>query len=240
MSLSWTGPTDRVRTGGKVLEDELADTGGWDQTIQEAIDSPWGYFGDLEAVKRHFKAEELLSDLEEFAAALIVTLQTRLTAVDAKAKKVYAVAAASDGLTNLPKYEKTDLLRKASPSFADIWGLANYVKHRDEWGDVLKDNQDSAFRALKRLGVATETSEGRKFETWILRAAVVRISGKPSLSAGLEAIIQACEQICRQALAIIQSDFSRLETEINARREQNAARSRQHEEQERQSALLSD
>lgn len=221
----------------KLLEDELADVGELSQAVQDALDSPFGYFGDRETINRHFKAEELLLDLEELTAALIVTLQTRLTAVNERAKRVFEVAATNDGLTDLPKYEKTELLRNANPCFADIWGLANYVKHRDEWGEVLKDNQESVFKTLKRLGVASETAEGRQFDTWILSAAVARITGKQSLSDGLKAMIEICEQICRQALEKVQSDFSRFDTEIKARRKLNAARTR---EQERHAGVMSD
>ncbi|KYF83186.1 hypothetical protein BE17_20835 [Sorangium cellulosum] len=212
----------------RALEEEFAATGGLNPDVQEALDSPYGYFGLSEALTQHLKALELLSDLEDFATALILTLQTRLAAVDARALRVYEAASGDDKITTLPKYEKNQLLR-AHSSFAGIWSLANYIKHNDEWGPVLEKQQRKTFDALVGLGLAKEVAGVRELEPWLIVTAVSRITGKTKLSEGLSEMISICERVCLQALALVQADFAPFYAQIDASREESATRAKLEE-----------
>jgi hypothetical protein len=177
--------------------------------------------GPQEIVDRHFLTEGICVEMEDVVGAFFVALQPRLNAVKVAAKRVYFAAANIDHLRIAPPR------RIVTPAdFESTWQVANFVKHRDEWRDVLLDQQQECFDALVALGVAKLVNGSRELDRWTLISAACAISGETTLANAVPAIVQHCESACHDIENSIQGDFSCIATEVDALRSQNAPKRR--------------
>lgn len=204
----------------EALESELDSIGGFDQALVDAFDGPEGYMCSAEAVDRYERMTGLAADIEEFASAFFVTLQTRLAAVRSLGVKVYE-AALRDNLLNPPRRAAKQVLTGCD----DVWELANYVKHRDEWPPILeRDSQKQTFNVLVRLGVASEMQGVRRDLPNVVCEAAHRMAGGVSqTSRALQQILVLCAEACNSALTAVEADFDAHSDQLRAIRAIRAA-----------------
>lgn len=210
----WAWFAERCR----VLEAELIELGGFDEGMAEQLEYG-GLFGRVEDIERFERTDTLMFELESLAGAFFVTLQPRLNAIRVAAKAVYQAAASEDRLpVTVPK-------QLALPTdFESAWGVANFVKHNDEWGTKLEPRQQETFAVLCRLDVASEEGGERRLARWPLIMGACALSGETELPAALGAIVTRCEAAGREIMAAVQTDFAPLASEIEAVRKANAPR----------------
>jgi len=175
----------------------------FDPELLDLIEGQGSYFGPKENVDRYLQMIDNCVDLEDLASAVFITLQTRLAAVRSGSAEVYKRAKDEDGLSlTIPK----DLLPR---EFWNIWHVANYAKHRDDWKGELNGDQVRTFEVLKRLGVvANEHNPAERFRhPWVVMDCARRITGELTLSAALRAAIDIARSLTREVLVRVQDDF---------------------------------
>ncbi len=198
------------------LELSLAELGGFDEQLAQAVESTYGWLGPKEVFEQHEKTEELCAELEALTAAFFVTLQPRLNAVKVAAKRVYEVA------TSLDELHVADATGPAwPPTLESAWQIANYVKHSDEWTSDLDKRQLRCFEALVSLGVAQIVDGQREFDRWPLISAACALSGETWLQPAVGAIVQQCVTACRDVVQSIQADFAQIANDVEAVRIRN-------------------
>jgi hypothetical protein len=198
------------------LELSLADLGGFDEQLAEAMESPYGWLGPKEVFEKHEKTEDLCAELEALTAAFFVTLQPRLNAVKVAAKRVYEVASSLDEL-RLP-----DAAGPAWPlTLESAWQIANYIKHSDEWTADLDKRQLRCFEALANLGVARIVDGQREFDRCLLISVACTLSGETWLQPAIGTIVQQCVTASQEVAHSIQADFARIADDVEAVRIRN-------------------
>ncbi|HKO53343.1 MAG TPA: hypothetical protein VJV79_36795 [Polyangiaceae bacterium] len=196
------------------LEAELAAAGGFDEQLADRIEETGTFFGPAEVYERHERTEYIGWQIEEVAMAFVVTLQARLNGLRAAANAVYEKASAEDLLT-IARPSKLALL---PPKLKAVWDVANYVKHNDEWGAELDKPQLVTFDALRELGVASGTHNGRRLARWTTLEALLAISGESCLREAIPGTLKVSVTSGREIAARIQSDFAPLSEGVDAAR----------------------
>jgi hypothetical protein len=209
---AWGVFTQRVAS----LEAEVASRGGFDQELQDSIDRG-SVFEETDRVNRYFIVFDLLSSMEDFAAAFFVTMQTRLNAIRVATERVYERAKEEDQIPVASTHQ-------LPAAFWHVWHVANYVKHHDQWGAKLSPGQQQSFDVLKDLGVGIESSEpaGRFRVSWVVAESARKIADEPVLSHALIKIADLCRESSRSAQEAVQQDFAPFADQLKAVREANA------------------
>lgn len=211
---TWAWFIDRVDT----LESALSEAGGFDTEQANA----WESGQVCDGIDKYLKTVEICCDLEDFVAAFFLTLQTRLTAVIAAARRTYDLARTDDDVEiSTPK--KHELLPGELKS---VWEIANYVKHKDEWPQAVSEMGADAkprrtLECLVQLGVATESEGKPEFVRWLLQESVHKVTGERSLSVALGSIVRDCERGAQEIEERVQRDFLPLSRDLDAVRARN-------------------
>jgi hypothetical protein len=217
---AWDWFVDRV----VALEQRLDALGGLDERIADQLDETGTFMGPAEVVERYDQAYELCWLLDEAATAFIVTLQPRLNALHVTARAIYEKAAVEDSLSVTVPTKLETLF----PAFlVNVWNVANYVKHRDEWRAELNKQQRPSFETLLSLGVAAGAHNHRALARFPTIEAVIALAGKTWLREAIPGVLALCAVAHGEMVKRIQYDFQPFATAIEARRSENRRRTRE-------------
>jgi hypothetical protein len=196
------------------LESELDAVGGFDERIADQLDVVGTAMLAADDWDRYEQADYLCWQLDEASTAFIVTLQPRLNGLRVAANAVYGRAKLEDSLPIVAP-QRLELFPR---QLALVWNVANYVKHRDEWGANLTEQQRRAFDALLDLGVATGTQTDRELARFPSIGALCAISDRSSLREAIAVTLELCLAHAREMAARIQSDFEPFAAALEAAR----------------------
>jgi hypothetical protein len=207
-----------VRTRLEALDTELGSIGGYDEELDDAVDNETGsFFGPKEAVDKYLTMTDLMFEIEELLAGFILTLQGRLTAAKSHALKVYR-ASVSDGVHLKPTARALELINVDK---LDVWHVANYIKHHDEWQAVLDRKARTTFDAIAMIGIAA-TNDGQWYVgKWPLCRAAALMTKQQSFAKAMDAMITTCRVRVNQMEEEILNDFSTVEGSLADARARN-------------------
>ena len=177
-------------------------------TYDQSYLSPFGGGPTSGNIASDLELEELYGELDDLASAFFVVLQTRLSVV---ASRTHALAEMVEKALRIKIPGKKQFLEAVH----DVWAIANYVKHNDEWGEELNAQQQRTFDQLVQIGIAAANVDARhRYPTPHLAArAALLMAGEHCLSSALQTLVV---RVNDQAYSIYESTLTTLEPHADA------------------------
>lgn len=144
---------------------------------------------------RRERADELEIELEDCCEAFFLVLQTNLTALESAARGVFEAAEKRDRLPLIAPGSASLRLRDESQIW-QIYQVANYVKHRDQWPTEDANKRKPTIDVLLALNVIDDASDPVRNPTCRLTAACARAIAPRAVASSTHDALQQLQWQC--------------------------------------------